>query len=77
MDVTSHPGTKGIEYLDHKKSFGLKVHSTLIASIKGVPLGIIDQQIWVRDIEDLGIAKKRCQRQTQEKESQRWLDGLE
>lgn len=38
MDVTSHPGTKGIGYLDHKKSFGLKVHSTLIASIKGVPL---------------------------------------
>jgi Transposase DNA-binding/Transposase Tn5 dimerisation domain len=77
MDVTSHPATKGIGYLDHKKSFGLKVHSTLISSKKGVPLGIIDQQVWVRNIEDLGIAKKRHQRQTSEKESQRWLDGLE
>lgn len=77
MDVTSHPATKGIGYLDHKKSFGLKVHSTLISNIKGVPLGIIDQQIWVRNIEDLGKAKKRHQKQTEEKESQRWLDGLE
>lgn len=77
IDLTTHPATNGIGYLDQKKSLGLKVHSTLAASINGVPLGIINQQVWTRDIEELGIAKKRRQRQTQEKESQRWLDGLE
>lgn len=44
--------------------------------MKGVPLGIINQQVWSRKAENLGIAKKRRQRETQEKESQRWLDGL-
>jgi hypothetical protein len=41
-----------------------------------VPLGLLDQQVWVRDIENLGMAKTRRQRKTQEKESQRWLDSL-
>lgn len=76
IDLTSHPSTRGIGYLDHQKSFGLKVHSTFAASSEGVPLGIVNQQVWARDIEDLGVAKKRRQRETQDKESQRWLDGL-
>lgn len=59
----------------NQKSFGLKVHSTLAATINGVPLGLLNQQVWTRDIENLGIAKKRRQRQTGEKESQRWLDA--
>ncbi|BAY98548.1 transposase [Tolypothrix tenuis PCC 7101] len=77
IDLTKHPATRGIGYLDHRKSLGLKVHTAFAASTNGVPLGIINQQVWTRDIEDLGIAKKRRQRQIQEKESQRWLDGLE
>ncbi|HIK08342.1 MAG TPA: IS4 family transposase [Trichormus sp. M33_DOE_039] len=77
LDVTSHPATEGIGYLDHRKSLGLKVHTTLLSSKKGVPLGVIDQQVWSRNIEDLGIAKTRRKRQTEEKESQRCLEGLE
>lgn len=77
IDLTAHPATSGLGYLDHRQSFGLKVHSTLAATINGVPLGIINQQVWARDIKNLGIAKKRRQRETREKESQRWLDGLE
>lgn len=77
IDLTSHRATTGIGYLDNRKSLGLKVHSTLAATTNGVPLGIIDQQVWARDLENLGIAKKRHLRETSEKESQRWLDGLE
>ncbi|WP_413171639.1 IS4 family transposase [Anabaena azotica] len=77
IDLTSHPAIKGVGYLDHRKSSGLKVHSTLTATSDGVPLGIIEQLVWAREQENLGIAKKRRQRETQEKESQRWLDGLE
>ena len=77
IDLTHHPKTSGLGHLDHKKTFGLKVHSTLATTINGVPLGIINQQVWARDIENLGIAKKRRQRQTNEKESQRWLDSLQ
>ncbi|HLP86994.1 MAG TPA: IS4 family transposase [Nostocaceae cyanobacterium] len=77
IDLTAHPATKGLGYLDHKNLSGLKVHSTLAATIDGVPLGIIEQQVWVRERENLGRAKKRHQRETKEKESQRWLDELE
>lgn len=76
IDLTHHPKTSGLGHLDHKKTFGLKVHSTLTTTTNGIPLGIINQQVWARDIENLGIAKKRRQRQTKEKESQRWLDSL-
>lgn len=76
IDLTNHPATSGVGYLDHRKSSGLKVHSTFISTIYGVPLGIIHQQVWARAPENLGIAKKRRQRETQEKESQRWLDSL-
>ncbi|MEH2212307.1 IS4 family transposase [Nostoc sp.] len=76
IDLTDHPATSGLGYLDHRKSSGLKVHSTFAATINGVPLGIINQQVWAREPENLGIAKKRRQRETQDKESQRWLDGL-
>jgi hypothetical protein len=77
IDLTSHPATTGVGYLDHRKSSGLKVHSTLAVSSNGVPLGIIEQQVWAREPENLGIAKKRRQRETKQKESQRWLEGLE
>jgi hypothetical protein len=54
---------------------GLKVHSTLVASIKGVPLGLVDQQVWARAPENKGIAKQRRTREIKDKESQRWLDA--
>jgi Transposase DNA-binding/Transposase Tn5 dimerisation domain len=77
IDLTDHPSTRGIGYLDHRKLSGLKVHSTLAATSTGVPLGIIEQQVWARDRENLGIAKKRQKREIKDKESQRWLQGLE
>ena len=76
IDLTTHSATSGIGYLDHPKTFGLKVHSTLAATVEGVPLGLAYQQVWTRDLENIGIAQKRRQRLTQEKESQRWLVGL-
>ena len=76
IDLTHHPKTSGLGYLDHRKTFGLKVHSTVATTINGVPLGIINQQVWARNLKNLGIAKKRHKRDTKEKESQRWIDSL-
>ncbi|RUT08530.1 hypothetical protein DSM106972_016980 [Dulcicalothrix desertica PCC 7102] len=42
IDLTTHPATKEIGYLDNRYCFGLKVHSTLAASIDGIPLGIVN-----------------------------------
>lgn len=57
---------------------GLKVHSSLMVSTEGVPLGISDLQIWTREPK-----KKKKKKQEQkiknnigQKESKRWLTGL-
>ena len=57
---------------------GLKVHSIMASTTQGVPLGILDQQIWTREPK-----KKKKQQQNQkarpsilEKESKRWLRSL-
>ena len=56
---------------------GLKVHSIMASTTQGVPLGILDQQIWTREPQ----SKKKKQKQKArtnilEKESKRWLTGL-
>ena len=54
----------------------MKVHSTIAVTTEGLPLGLINQQVWARDISELGKAKKRHQKPTVSKESNKWLNGL-
>lgn len=75
LDFTGHKATKGLGILDHPSSIGLKVHSCLVVTKQGVPLGLIDQKVWSRPVENKGIAKQRRQKETKDKESQRWLDS--
>lgn len=76
LDFTTQKAKKGMGYLDCKTSFGLKVHTTFAVSPVGIPLGLINQYVWAREEENLGIAKLRRKRETKEKESQRWLNSL-
>jgi len=76
LNYTTHKAVKGVGYLDSKYAQELKVHSTLAATTQGLPLGIIDQYVWARDLKSLGKADQRYQNLTEEKESQRWLDSL-
>jgi Transposase DNA-binding/Transposase Tn5 dimerisation domain len=75
LDFTHHPHTAGLGHLDAKYLRGLKVHSTLAVSKSGVPLGILAQEIWARDPNTLGKKHHRKQKETKDKESQRWLDA--
>jgi len=76
LNFTHHPGTKGLGYLDVPTQRGLKVHSTLAATVEGLPLGLVHQEVWTRDPAQLGISNRRSQRETKDKESQRWLTAL-
>jgi len=76
LNYTSHKALSGTGYLDNKYAKGLKVHSVLTASTQGIPLGIIEQQVWSRIEEELGKAAQRKQKPTAQKESQRWLHAL-
>jgi len=91
LNFTHHPDKKGMGYTDSRTSRGLKVHmatrytlrytatparSVFCASSNGVPLGIINQQVWARDISTIGKKHSRHKKETKDKESQRWLDAL-
>ncbi|MEB3340985.1 hypothetical protein [Okeania sp.] len=76
LNYTKQKALSGAGYLDSKYARGLKVHSVLSASTKGLPLGILDQYVWAREVEEWGKAEPRKKRSTAEKESQRWLDAL-
>jgi hypothetical protein len=55
LDFTTQKAKKGMGYLDCKKSFGLKVHTTLGVSAEGIPLGLINQYVWAREEKNLGM----------------------
>ncbi len=58
---------------------GLWVHSTLALTPEGLVLGVLGvlgQARWTRPIEEKGVATRRRDRETAEKESAKWLEGL-
>ncbi len=64
LNTRAHPGR------------GLLLHSTLALSAEGLPLGLLDQQLWARSAEAAGQRTQRKQRAIQAKESAKWLRGV-
>lgn len=75
LNYSQHPATEGLGYLQDLQMQGLLVHSTLLISPQRVPLGLIDQQVWVRDPAEYGQPKS-TQRPSEAKESQKWTVSL-
>jgi hypothetical protein len=76
INLTSHPATRGTGYLGSPQCRGLLLHSLLAISPTGVPLGLLRQFTWTRPLAQLGKRHRRRKNALNEKESQRWLDGL-
>lgn len=76
LDWTAHPATTGLGMLADVSHQGLLVHSTLAVTPDRVPLGVVAQQVWTRDPEQVGKKHQRRQRPTSEKESQKWVTSL-
>lgn len=77
LDYTHHPATHGLGPLSHPSLRGVWVHSSLVATPEGVPLGLVHQASWTRDAQAVGQKHTRRERATAAKESQKWLTGLE
>lgn len=77
LNFTHHPEKKGLGYLDSALARGLKVHSVLCSSVEGTPLGLLHQKVWARDWAQLGKKHQRGRKPIEEKESYRWIEGLE
>ncbi len=76
INLTGHPATTGLGYLGVSYCRGLLLHTCLAVTPTGLVLGVLDQQIWARPLDELGKNHRRHRLPTSAKESQRWLDGL-
>ncbi|MEW6237250.1 MAG: IS4 family transposase [Candidatus Omnitrophota bacterium] len=56
---------------------GMFLHSTLAVDEEGTPLGFLGLQTWTRDAAEMGKREKRRKRPIEEKESHKWLEGME
>jgi hypothetical protein len=78
LNYSGHPATQGLGYLQDLEMRGMLVHTTLLVTPERLPLGMIDQQVWVREADDFRVKREeRKARRTAEKESQKWLVSLE
>ena len=80
VDDRTHAATTGLGHLQGKRTKGklpqgLKVHSVVAASPEGVPLGLLFQQVWVREEETVPEQEQvhRRHQSIEEKERRRWL----
>jgi hypothetical protein len=68
---------EGVGPLGHPACHGLLVHTTLAITPDRVPLGLLAQQVWARDPDDIGKRARRKQLPISQKESHKWLHSLE
>ena len=78
LNYQTHYATQGLGPIHHQGSAaqGLLAHAALALTPQGLPLGILHLDIWARDPAEHGKKAERASRDTAEKESQKWLDGL-
>lgn len=81
LDFTSHKHMRGLGPIGTSRpqlsaQQGLEMHSTLLASSTGAPLGIAGQFLWARDPAQLGKGKQSRKRPIEDKESYYWLLGV-
>ncbi len=67
---------EGLGYIDNAAGKGIFCHSSIAASTDGIPLGLLNQLIWSRDLSELGKSAKRSQKPFEEKESYKWYEGI-
>lgn len=71
-----HPKTMGLGYINNEKGHGIHVHSTLAATCGGVPLGLLDQRVWVRETLKQDCKEDISSAPIETKESYRWIQAL-
>ena len=62
LDFAHHPSTKGLGHLDDLAQYGMKLHTTFAVSTAGVPLGLVDHQMWACAPETFGRRNQRQRR---------------
>jgi hypothetical protein len=76
-NFTDHKSTTGLGTLTRAGTRGLWAHSVVAVLPSKQPLGVLDVMFWTRDPEQLGIRTTCNARAIEDKESKKWLWGLE
>lgn len=76
VGLTRYPSIDGRGALSHVHARGFLAHSTLAVTPEGLPLGLLAQESWVREDENLGQSAQCRERPIEEKESNKWLTAL-
>jgi len=79
LNYTRHPKTKDLGPIGTSQQTlrGLLMHTTLVYTPEGLPVGLLTQEIWTRSDEDPKLtAAERQKRPIEEKESYKWLKAL-
>jgi len=77
LDFTSNKKTSRLGYLDQMTASEIIMHTTLATTEEGKPLGILSQQCWIREMENLDKSKKRRESPFEENESSKWIKAIE
>jgi hypothetical protein len=77
FNFAHHPQTTGLGVLDDNRSPGFFAHTSLAVSREGVPLGLLDQQVWQRAVSQSRKVNAHQTLPITEKESFKWLKGLQ
>jgi len=79
LNYSHHPQTRGLGPIGDSRSDaqGLIMHSTLIVTPEGLPLGLLTQKIWARASYSQQSERERKNTAIEQKESYRWLDALQ
>lgn len=77
LNYATHPKTKGLGCLSSEnREIGLMMHDTMAFTPEGVPLGLLDVDIWARNPKEYGKKKYRKTKPIEEKESMKWLNSF-
>lgn len=78
LDYSAHSSKEGLGPIGPaKQSNGMLMHSVLALDSQRIPLGLLDINIWARDRDKYGQGKYKRKKCVCEKESQKWLTGLQ
>ncbi|SOE46594.1 Transposase Tn5 dimerisation domain-containing protein [Burkholderia sp. OK233] len=69
--------TEGLGYCTGSNTRGFMMHSLLAVTPDGLPLGVLGMKTWVRPEAEFGKTRQRKSRLVHEKESVKWLEGVE
>lgn len=77
FNFETRPKTRGLGVIEDNRTVGFFAHSTLAVSVTGVPLGLLDQQVWSRPPTAHKKDNAHQALPITEKESYKWLNGLD